>query len=537
MNNQYLQIKTFNMKTIKKISLIMITLLMSSIILKGQTGKEVLGDWELIGNELFTDASSIVKDLVTDEDGTMYALIMDDLNLQVYTNDVMGGDWSQLGELNGGICFSAAIKLASDGNPYIAYFSPGIMATIVQRWTGSTWEPLGDPIGQSIQVGFALDSENTPYVAVQAASSGSVGICYKFNGTFWTPLGEYTDGITAVWNQMRIDSNDNIFVLWGAWDNSYETPSYVSKYDGTFWKIVGVETCTPGHTVYYEQDLILDESGNPVVSFIADLDQDIYVSRFDGNSWSYIGEAITGTATENLSMAITDNNNILINYIEDPSGIASALRYNLESWEYLGTQGFPETIVSTTQIAANGNTPIAVFADENNGGKATAKEYTLTLPNIYIITATSGDNGDISQGGSVYVMEGGSQSYTITPDENYVIFELFIDGESVEVNYEYTFEDVMSNHTIEVIFQLIEGVPEQESNFRIYPNPATDIVYIQSTLVTDKVQLLNFVGQIILEQNSSGNKNEIRTSDFDSGVYFLKVYSNDDVITRKIVIK
>ena len=82
----------------------------------------------------------------------------------------------------------------------------------------------------------------------------------------------------------------------------------------------------------------------------------------------------------------------------------------------------------------------------------------------YIITATAGENGVINPEGIVGVTSGHSKMFMFTPDNCYEIDELLIDDvvtnpDSIvsETGY-YTFENVMSTHTIHVTFKQISNV-------------------------------------------------------------------------------
>ena len=70
----------------------------------------------------------------------------------------------------------------------------------------------------------------------------------------------------------------------------------------------------------------------------------------------------------------------------------------------------------------------------------------------YTITAYAGNNGSISESGSIWVAEGSNKTFTITPDEGYYISDVKIDGISQGAINLYTFEDVRADHTIEAIF-------------------------------------------------------------------------------------
>lgn len=70
----------------------------------------------------------------------------------------------------------------------------------------------------------------------------------------------------------------------------------------------------------------------------------------------------------------------------------------------------------------------------------------------YAINASANDGGSITPDGETMVDYRGSQSYVIEADENYHIADVLVDGESVGIVSEYTFENVEAEHSIEVVF-------------------------------------------------------------------------------------
>ena len=74
--------------------------------------------------------------------------------------------------------------------------------------------------------------------------------------------------------------------------------------------------------------------------------------------------------------------------------------------------------------------------------------------NKYTITATAGENGDITPSGSVEVTHGTDQIYTITPADGYHVADVMVDGISVGAITSYTFSNVTSIHSIEVSFAI-----------------------------------------------------------------------------------
>jgi hypothetical protein len=75
--------------------------------------------------------------------------------------------------------------------------------------------------------------------------------------------------------------------------------------------------------------------------------------------------------------------------------------------------------------------------------------------NVYTITATANVNGSISPTGAISVVAGGNQSIAITPDPDYQILSVIVDGANKGDVNTYTFYNVQANHTIAASFKRI----------------------------------------------------------------------------------
>ena len=82
----------------------------------------------------------------------------------------------------------------------------------------------------------------------------------------------------------------------------------------------------------------------------------------------------------------------------------------------------------------------------------------------------------------------------------------------------------------------IDAVEENEANFGIYPNPATDKLNIVTNAESYEYQLVNSVGQVVMSGSANGNT-ELNVSGMNSGVYFIKVIANGSANIQKVVIK
>jgi PIN domain nuclease of toxin-antitoxin system len=72
--------------------------------------------------------------------------------------------------------------------------------------------------------------------------------------------------------------------------------------------------------------------------------------------------------------------------------------------------------------------------------------------NAYTITASANEGGTITDAGDSAVTPEETKTYTITPEEYYVIEDVKVDGKSKGDITSYSFEDVNADHTIEAVF-------------------------------------------------------------------------------------
>jgi hypothetical protein len=74
--------------------------------------------------------------------------------------------------------------------------------------------------------------------------------------------------------------------------------------------------------------------------------------------------------------------------------------------------------------------------------------------NTYTINASAGANGSISPSGAVSVNYGANQTFTITPNANYDVADVLVDGVSAGAMTSYTFTGVTVGHTIVASFTI-----------------------------------------------------------------------------------
>lgn len=72
----------------------------------------------------------------------------------------------------------------------------------------------------------------------------------------------------------------------------------------------------------------------------------------------------------------------------------------------------------------------------------------------------------------------------------------------------------------------------------VYPNPAKTQVTVTSSSSIDRIEVTNILGQKVYENATVGaNQTTVNVADLQNGAYFVRVYSENCVITRKLIVK
>lgn len=72
-------------------------------------------------------------------------------------------------------------------------------------------------------------------------------------------------------------------------------------------------------------------------------------------------------------------------------------------------------------------------------------------------------------------------------------------------------------------------------SIKMYPNPVGDVLVIESSIPIIEIQIYSLLGHLIKRINS--NFENIRLGDLNTGVYMIKIYSNNNSVTKKLIKK
>lgn len=440
---------------------------------------------------------------------------------------VVGMSQVQIGQdILGGVPWSN-IALSSHGNIVAAPFSDN--STKIFEEISGVWTQIGQDIpmgafsvslssyGNIVAIGNNADTN------VNGSSAGAVGV-YEFDMGIWKQKGQQILGKTAEEQSgfiISLSSNGNTVAIgapYKAWQGDIYNPSGTvrvynySNLSGS-WNQVGQDIDGQGFGDYSGTGISL--SGNGKVLAIGTIFEGLTgVVRVYNNIngvWSQIGSTIHsvgGYSRFGRSVSLSADGSILAigGYLRNGIGILRGhvrLYKNVSGvWKQIGNDiegeadyeqvGFGVSLSADGSILAVGalgartriyknisNVWTKVYNDINFGG--------------YVSLSAGGERVAVKAGG----FGGKTQVYDLTKASS-------------------------SNDMSEI-------------DFKIYPNPATDILNISlnGNLILEKVIIYNNLGQVV----KTTNHTVINIDHLSPGVYFVEVITDQGKDVKKLIVK
>jgi len=69
----------------------------------------------------------------------------------------------------------------------------------------------------------------------------------------------------------------------------------------------------------------------------------------------------------------------------------------------------------------------------------------------------------------------------------------------------------------------------------MYPNPVQNFLFIRSSYTITRVQVYSLLGDLVKDE--FGDVEKINMSSLNSGIYLIKIYSNQFFVTKKLIKK
>lgn len=282
---------------------------------------------------------------------------------------------------------------------------------------------------------------------------------------------------------------------------------------------------------YYGETVAIDALANDGYTFVHWLENDLVVSddaqfSFDiDNDRDF--EAVFLINTYTIDASAGNNGDI------SPEG-----EIIVEHGEDITFDITPDTGYDIEDVLVNGESigAVASYTFENVTEDATIHaEFSIRT---YEVNITSEGNGTITPDGIMTVDHGSSITFELEPEEGHHVGDLLINDNSVGWHYTYTLVNIEDDTDVHAVFAVGVNVDELDgvAGLKVYPNPASHQVTLETSDELQFVELYSIGGQLIERMRVAGNSYQINISGIDTGIYLLKVvtHQNTEIVRLKI---
>ncbi len=158
------------------------------------------------------------------------------------------------------------------------------------------------------------------------------------------------------------------------------------------------------------------------------------------------------------------------------------------------------------------------------------------VKHLVSISVNNETGGSVS--GDGFYTHGEKATVSATPNSNYKFVGWTINNDTVSVNPQFTFVVTQSSQINAIFSPLTSSSSQLNNTIHIYPNPATDKLYLNFTNQDiDKIQLIDSTGRVVYIKREVNQKESIELSQFNSGFYIVQIHTSDNTYTTKVRIK
>lgn len=226
--------------------------------------------------------------------------------------------------------------------------------------------------------------------------------------------------------------------------------------------------------------------------------------------------------------------------------VEGATSYSLYSKGELVKANFPDTAVEVA-VPAAGTYCFTVTASNEVGESEHSEEVcaTVTVPEGFEVPAAPVVTAKLEGNKAVLSWETveGALFYTVYYEGKEVGDTQNLSA-SMELSEfgEYCFTVTATNiageseHSNEVCVIYGDGVEENEVAFNIYPNPVENVLFIETEMNVEEVSIYTVTGTLIYKEVDF-NSNTIDVSEFNGGVYIMKIRTENGETVKRFVKK
>ena len=85
--------------------------------------------------------------------------------------------------------------------------------------------------------------------------------------------------------------------------------------------------------------------------------------------------------------------------------------------------------------------------------------------------------------------------------------------------------------------QLLNTNKQQLENVVLYPNPVKNELYLKTIAIIERLEIYSITGELVKQESTLINASKINVENLVSGVYFLKLMTDEGVISTHKIIK
>ena len=396
---------------------------------------------------------------------------------------------------------------------------------------------------------FGLYSDANGYQIAWVENSNGFG---TFSGAQNIKSGSYVNSITSMIVADFDADNDNDIIFTYSAGNTYDKIAYIANNDNaSTFSFQVIETLTGAESPWLDGLCSGDLDG--------DNDLDITFTEYRNDYVAWIEAKVTPAIYEqpvNIETCVGQDTlfgikaNLADSYqweVNDGSGFAVITDGGVYSNATSDT-------LNITGLTADMNSYIYRCVATNGDGTSNSNEVTLTVSQEFTITGQPqnaslvvGENAsftvatDISENltyqwrfNGTNLTDGGTISGATTAN-------LQITGVTVHDagDYDCIITGICNEITSDIAtLDVSTGIENIENNISVYPNPTTDVINININNSDNiyNAQIINITGKLIFSEIINNNT-VVSIKNQPSGVYFVKITTNNNTIVKKILKK
>lgn len=284
--------------------------------------------------------------------------------------------------------------------------------------------------------------------------------------------------------------------------------------------------------------------------------------------WLLDDEIENDTPLENLNSTYSRNN--LIAMMKYNSSLAGyPFNENDSNWRKASLERVNDPTVINYQEIANNDIPYAPqimkglqikqpFQSGNSENTIDLEFSTVGFEEVKVSVALSSNGAADSilaqywDGSSWITSDLPNSSQSVTSDFELKEFDfsnisMANENENFKVRFSFSGTNMTSEEGKSVVFNniaisaidknvlSIENRTLENNRINIYPNPAKNRIYISSNTIIDEILVYNIFGKIVHKSSKSDNSIILDISDYAKGIYVVKVFTDGNSQTKKIV--